>query len=155
MTGPSTFCIAFVASLISAGVALAEDPFENNVDARQGQFQLIAFNVGTLGAMAKGEAEYDPVIAAQAAGNLVSVSKLHQLPMWPAGSDVMSIEDTRANPSIWENTDDFIAKWQDFGVKAAELEAVAGNGKEALGPALGGLGGTCKACHEAHRAPKS
>lgn len=136
-------------------VAVAQDSYENQLKARQGQFRLIALNLGVLGGMARGTVPYDAAAAQAAADNLVAISSLDQGAMWPEGSDSMSIDGTRAMPSIWEDNADFLAKWGAVATGAAGIAAVASNGQDAIGPALGPLGGTCKACHEAHRAPES
>ena len=134
------------------GVAAAQD-FSNQLKARQGQFRIMAFNLGVLGGMARGTADYDADLAVLAAENIATIAALHQDGMWPEGSDNMSIDGTRALPSIWEDTADFNAKWTALGDSADALVTVAGNGQEALGPAVGALGKTCGACHEAYRAP--
>lgn len=136
-------------------VAVAQDSFENQLKARQGQFRLIALNIGVLGGMARGKIPYDAAAAQAAADNLVAISSLNQGAMWPEGSDSMSIDGTRAMPSIWTDNADFLEKWNAVATGAAGIAAVASNGQDAIGPALGPLGGTCKACHEAHRAPAS
>lgn len=124
------------------------------VEARQGQFKLMALNVGVLGNMARGNTVYDANQATAAAANLVAVSMLDQSFHWPEGTDEMSIEGTRALPAIWENTADFGMKWQAFGAAATGLAAEAGNGLDAMRAALGPVGGTCGACHDAYRAPQ-
>jgi cytochrome c556 len=80
---------------------------------------------------------------------------IHEPPLWPAGSDNMSIEGTRAEPAIWDNFDDFLSKWDGLGAAAKEMQVAAGTGPEAIGPALGKVGGACKACHDDYRAPES
>jgi cytochrome c556 len=143
--------LAFGTTLPS--VAVAQDSFENQLKARQGQFRLLALNLGVLGGMARGTVPYDAAAAQAAADNLVAISSLDQGAMWPEGSDSMSIEGTRAMPSIWEDNADFLEKWGAVASGAQAVAAVASNGQEAIGPALGPLGGSCKACHEAHRTP--
>lgn len=135
-------------------LALAEGAFDNQLKARQGQFRLIALNIGVLGGMARGNIPYDAETAQAAADNLVTVSAINQGTMWPDGSDSMSIDGTRAMPSIWEDNADFLEKWGAVATAAEGLAAVAGDGQAALGPALGPMGATCKSCHEAHREPE-
>ena len=79
---------------------------------------------------------------------------INQGPHWPAGSDSMSIEGTRALPAIWDNLPDVLDKWAALGTAAGQLQAVAGTGQEAIGPALGPVGGACKACHDDYRQPE-
>ncbi|MCK0148619.1 cytochrome c [Marivita sp. S6314] len=147
-----TFALAFAA--LGCGTAVyAQEDFSAQLKARQGQFRIMAINLGILGGMAKGEIEYNAEAAQAAADTLVAVSMIQQGPMWPEGSDDMSIDGTRAQTTIWEENDDFLSKWMDFGTGAAAMQAAAGGGQAALGPAMGQIGGTCKACHDKHRAP--
>ena len=149
-----TLTLLTAAGIVAGGMAFAQD-LPGPVKARQGQFQIMAINLGILGSMAKGETEYNAEAAQAAADTLVAVSMIQQGPNWPAGTDNMSIDGTRAQPNIWENLDDVVSKWNDFGEAAKVMQAAAGTGQEALGPALGTVGGTCKACHDTYRAPKS
>ncbi|MDX2482763.1 MAG: cytochrome c [Pseudodonghicola sp.] len=145
------FTLAAAAAMIGS-IAVAQD-FSANLKARQGQFRIMALNVGILGGMAQGKIAYDAEAAQRAADTLVAVSHIDPTPLWVEGSDNMSIDGTRAMPSIWDDHDDFLTKWGGFGEAAAGMQLVAATGQEALGPALGKLGGACKACHDVHRAP--
>lgn len=144
---------AFAALAVIAAPAFAQE-VPQHVKARQGQFNIMALNLGILGGMARGSVDYDAAAAQAAADSLVAVSKIAQPAMWPEGSDAMSIDGTRAQPAIWENLDDVMAKWADFGTAAEAMAAVAGTGKEAIGPNMGAIGGACKACHDTYRAPE-
>lgn len=143
-----------LAAMLAGGAVYAQD-LPGPVKARQGQFQIMAMNLGILGNMAKGETEYDAASAQAAADTLVAVSMIQQGPNWPAGTDEMSINGTRAKAEIWDNLDDVLAKWADFGEAAKGLQAIASDGQEGLGAAIGQVGGTCKACHDEYRAPAS
>jgi cytochrome c556 len=147
-----TFAALAATAVLATTPALAEVP--QAVKARQGQFNIMALNLGILGGMARGTVDYDAEAAQAAADSLVAVASLGQAPMWPAGTDAMSIDGTRAQPAIWENLDDVLAKWAAFGDAAGKMAEAAGTGREALGPNLGALGGTCKACHDTYRAPE-
>ena len=144
----STLCAAL------ALPAMAQD-FSGQLKARQGQFRIMAINLGIIGDMAKGEAEYDAEAAQSAADSIVAVSMINQGPLWPEGSSEMDLDGTRAKVEIWDNFDDFASKWGAVNEKAMGLQEVAATGQEALGPALGQLGGTCKACHDEYRAPRN
>ncbi len=128
--------------------------FSGHVKARQGQFRVLAINLGILGSIAKGETPYDAATAQAAADTIVAVSMINQPPLWPAGSDNMAIEGTRALPVIWENMADVGAKWGALGEAAKGLQAAAGTDAAAIGAALGPVGGACKACHDTYRAPQ-
>jgi cytochrome c556 len=140
-------------AIFAGSQAVAQD-FDMPVKARQGQFSILAINLGILGGMAKGETEYDAEAAQTAADTIVAVSGVNQAPLWPAGSDSMSIDGTRAMPAIWDNLPDVLDKWSAMGEQAQTLQQVAATGREAVGPALGQLGGTCKACHDDYREPE-
>ncbi len=142
----STLCAAL------ALPAMAQD-YGAQLKARQGQFRILAINLGIIGDMAKGEAPYDADAAQAAADSIVAVSMINQPPLWPAGSSEMDLDGTRAKAEMWDNLPDVLSKWEDLGTQAANLQQVAATGQEALGPALGQLGGTCKACHDEYRAP--
>lgn len=147
-----TFPILLAASIsLTGGAAFAQDA-DAAIKARQGQFRLMALNLSYLGAVAKGEAEYNAERAQAAADNLVTVSNINQGFNWPEGSSQLDIANTRAKPEIWENLDDVIAKWQDFGSAAQKMQSAAGGGPDEIRAAIGAVGGTCKACHERYRA---
>ncbi|MDF1718431.1 MAG: cytochrome c [Antarcticimicrobium sp.] len=148
----TVFTLAAVAAVIGT-VAVAQD-YSANLKARQGQFRILALNIGILGGMAQGKIAYDAEAAQRAADSMVAVTHIDPGPLWPEGSDNMSIDGTRAMPSIWDENADFLAKWGALGEAAAGMQQVAATGQEALGPAMGKLGGACKACHDKHRAPE-
>lgn len=139
--------------LLTTGAAYAQDAGAA-IKARQGQFRIMALNIGVLGGMAKGEIDYDAELAQIAADNLVAVSTINQMVNWPEGSDNASVENTRALPVIWENLPDVVSKWEDFGTAATAMQAAAGTGVEGIQGAIGQLGGSCKACHDDYRAPE-
>ena len=112
-----SFAVAVAAMGLIAVPALAQD-FSGNVKARQGQFRILAINLGILGGMAKGEMPYDAATAQAAADSIAAVSMINQGPLWPQGSDNMSMEGTRALPAIWENQADLGAKWAALGEAA-------------------------------------
>ena len=145
--------VVLIAGLAITGgtIATAQEDFSAELKARQGQFRILAINLGILGGMAKGETPYDAETAQHAADSLKAVSMIHQPPLWPEGSDSMSLDNTRAKPSIWDDRDDFLSKWSNLGDKVTAMQAAAGTGQEALGPALGEVGNACKACHDEHR----
>jgi cytochrome c556 len=148
-----SIALGLAALMLTAGVAAAQDAVDAAVKARKGQFEVMAQSIGILGGMARGNVPYSAEAANAAAANIVTVSKLNQSSFWPAGSHNGTLKNTRAQPNIFENVADFTAKWETLGKRATALQAVAGNGLEALRPAIGGVGGACQDCHEKYRAP--
>ncbi|WP_298431804.1 cytochrome c [uncultured Jannaschia sp.] len=143
--------IAFVAGLCTVGtIALAashEAPPQ--IKARQGAMQVVGYNLGLVGGMARGDAEYDAATAQVAADNLVAMSMLHLEPLFPA--DTLGIEGTRALPAIAENWAGFQEDWEAYGTAVTALQAVAGDGLEGVQAAMGDVGKSCGGCHDDFR----
>ena len=150
-----------VASVVTLGIAgsvfaasHASEEAQAAVKARQSHMQLYAFNLGKLGAMAKGAVDYDADAASAAAANLAALSNMNQAAYWVAGSDSDTVEGSRTLPGMWDNIPDAIAKSQALASAAAAMEEAAGTDLAALQGAMGAVGGSCGACHKAYRKPK-
>jgi cytochrome c556 len=145
-------CAAVAAATIgTAGTSVAQTDLPMPVEARQGQFAMMGLNIGVLVGMVRGERDYDAAQAQAAADNLVAISMIDQSFHWPEGTDSDSLEGTRALPAIWENLPDVIAKWEAFGAAAEGVADVAGGGLDGMRAAIGPLGASCSACHDAYR----
>jgi cytochrome c556 len=123
------------------------------VAARHAQMQMIGYNIGILGAVAKGEMEYDAAMVASAAANLQALAKLDGATLWVAGTEQGATAGSRAKPEIWSDSAGFAAKFDDLAMASAALIGAAD--AAAVGAGMGDLGGTCKACHESYRGPKN
>ena len=145
--------LTLVASLV-AGSAFADQATEGAIKARQSLMQLYAFNLGALGAMAKGAVPYDAEAASSSAANLLALSSMSQAGMWPQGSDIGSYPDSAALPEIWSKYPDVVEKGKAFGAAAAAMDAAAGTDLASLQGAMKELGGACGACHKAYRQKK-
>lgn len=121
------------------------------IGARKGIMSNYAYNLGLLGAMAKGEVEYDADIAAIASANLVAFASSDQSLLWKEGTDNAAAQGTRALPAIWSDPAGF--------KKAADALTAAAEGLAAtsdlagLQAAMGAAGAGCGTCHKAYRAP--
>lgn len=122
------------------------------VTARKALMQLYAFNLGSLGAMAKGDVEYNAEAAQGAADNLVKLSSLAAGAMWPAGTDSAAVAGSRALPALWENFPDVMEKGGALAAAAGAMATAAGTDLASLQAAMGPLGGACGGCHKAYRA---
>lgn len=140
---------------LGAGAALAQDA-QRAVGARQAAMQLNAFYLGQLGAMAKGEVEYDADAAKAAADSLAAVAALSQQAMWPEGSDNGALGDgTAALPVIWTNMDGFRADAEELKAAAEALAVLAGESVDGLRSGMGAVGQACGACHKEFRAARN
>ncbi|MCC5860433.1 MAG: cytochrome c [Gammaproteobacteria bacterium] len=144
-------CVAVAATLGVVGSAIADQPFETEIEARQGQFKLLAFNLGPLVGMARGDIEYDAATAQASADNIAAIASLQQDRLWPAGSDSESVSGTRALPEIWEDTDDVMAKFEELRQAALAMQEAAGSGLDGVRGQLRTLGAACSSCHDAYR----
>ena len=148
----TTATAAVVAVATLAGTASAN---ENAIKARQSLMQLYAFNLGQLGAMAKGEVEYNADAAQAAANNLLAAASMNQMAMWPQGTDSESMPGkTEALPVIWTTFPAIAEKGQALVDAATVMAAEAGNGLDAVRANIGAVGGSCGGCHKTYRVPK-
>lgn len=150
--------IAGLALAALAGTAVIADSHADKaalaaVKARQATMDLYAFNLGQLGAMAKGEVEYNADAATAAAGNLAKLTSMNQMAAWKPGTDNATLGDvTHALPAVWESGSTVGEKAQALAEASAALEAAAGGGLDSLRGAMGPVGKACGACHELYRA---
>lgn len=131
-----------------------ERALQNAMKARQAHMSLYSHNLGILGAMAKGEVDYDSAAAQGAADNMAALATMSQAGYWLPGTDSDSLEGSRALPAIWEGD----SKAQTYGMEMAEaalaMQAAAGTDLATMQAAMGGIGDGCKNCHEDYRKPQ-
>ena len=134
----------------------AAEEFEREIKARKAVMQIYAFNLGVLGAMAKGKADYDPKVAGAAAQNLLALSKMDNGAMWPEGSGAQGALEgkTRAKPEIWSRYPEVGEKHQALTEALTKMAAEAGTGLDGVKANMGAVGKGCKGCHEPFRVPK-
>ena len=93
----ATATLGFVAAPV-----LADKAAEKAIGARKAQMQLYSFNLGQLGAMAKGEVEYNAETAKAAAENLAALAALNGGAMWRQGTDSTAMPGvSRAKLEAW------------------------------------------------------
>lgn len=129
-----------------------KDPKKDAIHARQGLMELRAFSAGPLFAMAKGDMPYDAEMAKSMANNLKLLNEIDIGRAWMKGTSNEDYpDDTRALPKIWEKDSEIRKRGKDYGKAVDELVSVAGNGRDALGEKVKGLGKACKNCHDDYR----
>ena len=149
--------LLLAAIILTGGSALADGHGTNPaVKARQSLMQLYAHYIGTLGAMAKGDVEYNAEQAAAAAKSLnLLASELDQSAMWASGTSNAELGDqTRALPVIWSTYPAIMDKAKALNESSAAMVQAAGVDLDSLRGGMKALGGSCGGCHDDYRQPK-
>lgn len=146
------FAAVIVAGLVAPLTATADGHIEKAIKARQGLFQVYAFNLGQLGAMAKGEAEFNAEAAQNAADNLLAAATMKGGAMWPAGSHKAAVPGkTRALEKAWTTWPAIGEKSEAMVTAATAMQANAGS-LDGIKANIGAVGAACKGCHDEYRA---
>ncbi len=155
---------ALTAAAIASGASIAiadghkkGGPFKNEIKARQALMQTYKFNIGILGAMAKGKMDYNAEKATRAAKNLNLAAMVDQSDMWPEGSDLTNKDikvKTTAKLEAWTTMPKVVDAHKKFAGAADQLAAAAGGGLDGLRKAIGPVGKSCKGCHDDFRQKK-
>lgn len=143
---------AALAAIPFTAFAQDDDPIHQAIEARQGFYQMLNINMATLAGMAKGDTPYDEAKAVTAATNIQALTGYDLPGLFIEGSGIgQTQEETAAKPDIWNNMDDFRAKFTGLREAAAGAPDAVKGGAENVGAAVGKLGGACKACHDLYR----
>lgn len=136
-----------VAAVVAAGAAVAD---AGAIKHRQAVMKAVGGHTGAIASVVKGEVPFKEDLEGHAHA-LVELAKISGK-VFPEGSDK---GDTEAVPAIWEKPDAFKESYDAF-VAAAETMAKAAETGDMgqIGAALGGLGKSCKACHDDFRKKK-
>lgn len=121
---------------------------EDAVKYRKSAMALMNTHVGRIFAMANGRVPFDAKAVADNAEVLGVVSKW-QFSGFVDGSDK---GDTKAEPKIWSEMDKFKAAAAKNQEDIVKLSAAAKSGNaDSIKAAVGGVGQSCKGCHDAYR----
>lgn len=147
--------VAVVATLGALASLPAAAQFQKPEDAikyRQGAFTVMANHVGRIGAMAQGKAPFDAKAAAESADIVATLAKL---PFAAFGEGTDKGMPNRAKPEIWKDAAKFKSASDSMIAEIGKLDAAAKSGNlDAIKTAMGGVGKSCKACHDDFRAEK-
>ena len=141
---------AAVLAAFAAGAVQAQVPPDRSVKYRQSALTVLSNHVGRLGAHAKGAVTMTPAQLEQ------SAQVVHDMAMVAYDGFLEGTEQskgTKAKPEIWKEW----AKFKEMQVKLQGetpklLAAAKANDVKAIQAALGGVGGSCKTCHDAYQA---
>lgn len=153
-----------VAAALTAASALAfsqagpggppnpEAQAKSAIETRQGVFKLIAGQNGPLGAMQRGQREFDAAVAGRNAARIQMLADM--IPeLFTADHRAIKTIKTTAKDEIWGNQADFKAKADALSKAAGAVADAAKTGdKAATVKAIAEIGKTCGGCHDAYRA---
>ena len=140
---------AALLTAVAAGAAQAQVAADRSVKYRQSAFTVMSAHLGRIGQHAKGAVTMTPAqleLSAQVVQNMSMVAYEGFL----QGTE--QSKGTKAKPEIWKEW----AKFQEIAVKLQGetpklLAAAKANDIKAIQAALGGVGGSCKTCHDAYQ----
>lgn len=140
--------IVSIALLALPASAFAQDArVAAQVKLRQSAYTVLGAQMGAMGAMASGRAPYDAAAFRLAADRAAFMATIVS-DTFPAGSAANS----KAKADLWQQQADFQRLMKDMQGKTAALATAAkGNDLEAIKPAFGAAGASCKACHDKYK----
>lgn len=139
----------FTALILASTAQLQAGEVDDAVEYRQAVMTIFAYNIGPMGAMAKGKIPFDEAAFAEHAKQLAVAAKLELLKSFPEDS---ATDDSDAKDEIWFQWDDFVGKHQAFAEAMDKLGAAAeAGGKDAMLAQFKESAGACKACHKAFK----
>ncbi|MGI9351139.1 MAG: c-type cytochrome [Rhizobiaceae bacterium] len=141
--------LAIVPSILAA-FSVASFAYAGPVEDRQEKMKAVGKNMGIVGKMAKGEADFDSAAALAAFVAMKDASQGFET-LFPDGSNEGK---TEAAPAIFTDRTGFEAKFTDFTAALDKVTAAAPADLAALQGSLGELGQTCGGCHKAYRIKK-
>lgn len=142
-----SLAIAAVATTFPAAAQFAKP--EDAIKYRQSALFVMQQNFSRVAAMASGKAPFDAKVAADSAAVAEFASKL---PWAGFGEGTDKGRENRAKAEIWSDK----AKFNDYAEKMqlemGKLSVAAKSGNiDSIKQAVGGVGGSCKTCHDAFR----
>lgn len=147
----SLIAAVFAVSTASAAPATSDKQARTAVKFRQSLLQLVRSNMGDLGAMAKGQKPFDAAVMEKNGMRLEQLALM--LEDYFATDTRKYKTDTSALDKIWEEPADYSAKINALIEASRNLQAVAKAGDESkFRKAIGGVGRTCKGCHDEYKA---
>ncbi len=142
--------------LIGATLGLSTTAFaqfqrpEAAVKYRQSALTVMGTHFGRVAAMANGRVPFDAKVAQD---NIAVVEAMAKLPWAGFTADTESIS-PRVKPEAWKEMPKFKELGDKMQVEVTKLAAAGKTGNiDQIKAAVGAVGGSCKACHDAYQVP--
>ena len=148
----TTAAIGLVAALSALPAAAQFQKPEQAIKYRQSAMSLQGTHVGRIFAMANGRVPFDAKVAAESIEIVAMLNRL-QFTAFIEGTDKGG--NTRAKPEIWTEKDKFSAAVAKSQEDVSKLVAAGKTGNiDQIKAAVGAVGASCKACHDAYQKPQ-
>ncbi|MEN9432906.1 MAG: hypothetical protein RLZZ422_495 [Pseudomonadota bacterium] len=145
---PFTLACALM-GLTTAAHSADESPAEMAKEYRQGAFQITKYHFSQMGAVVKGNKEFN---AEEFKKNAEVVAMMSHI-VGNGFGEGSTADDSDAKPNIWTDAEGFKSKLQAFQTEADALVKASEAGKlDDVKPQFGKVAETCKACHKEYRA---
>lgn len=137
------------AGLVTALPAAAQfAKAEDAIKYRKASFTVMQSHFSRIGAMVQGKAPFD---AKAAADNAQLAAVMAPLPFTAFGEGTDK-GDTKSKPEVWSQGDKFKVAATKMQEEIAKLTAATKSGDQAaIKAAFGGVGQSCKSCHDSFR----
>lgn len=144
--------VAAVGAMAAVPAAAQFQKPEDAIKYRQSAMALQGNHLGRLFGMVSGRIPFDAKVAADNIEIIATLNRL-QFAGFVDGSDKGN---TRAKPEIWTEKDKWNAAVAKSQEEVAKLAAAGKSGNlDQIKAAVGGVGQSCKACHDAYQKPAS
>lgn len=140
-------CAAFVAMVTAGAGAWAS---EDAIETRQNIMENVGAAMQVAGNTARGEIAFDPV-AVELALRTMNSSIIGFIHYFPEGSHE---GDTRAEPEIWEEMENFLERAAVMREATATAIAAEPQDVDSLRAVFGDIADACGDCHEPYRVPE-
>jgi cytochrome c556 len=139
-----TLTLLATSMLFAAGTVVADAG--KSIEYRQSVYKVVKWHMDTLGGMARGDLAFDADAALHHARQVNALSYMAK------EGFAEGTEGGDAKADIWANWDQFSGGMEKFQQVSGELVTAAEVGTlEALRPAVGQMGQTCRNCHDNFR----
>ncbi len=145
-------CTALLATALSGSAGAQGQPSraEQLLKYRKAVYQVIAWNIGPLSAMAQDKQPFDAKVFAERAERLSQMTPMLAESYAPESRHA---EGSKLKPEMWSNREDFDAKLNTLVERSATLAKTAAGGDPAASKAaFFDMAQACKACHDKYRA---
>jgi cytochrome c556 len=145
-------CAAALAGALSVStIALGQsNRAEQYLKYRKGVYQVIAWNVAPLSAMAQDKQPFDATVFAERARRVALMTPMLAESYAPESRNAA---DSKLKPEMWTNRADFDEKLDTVVTRSQALAKIAADGDPAASKAaFFDMAQACKACHDKYRA---